>query len=76
MLVGLSEYLALAELPDEEAVEEWRNACNALEDLVHVANRMGLGTIVAIMDAHPRAHIALERARERVRRARAIIDRR
>ncbi len=57
------------ELPDDEAVEEWRNACNALDDLVHVANHLGVGTMVAIMDARARAGIALERAEERVRRA-------
>jgi hypothetical protein len=57
------------EVTDEEAVEEWRKACDALGDLVHAANHIGLETMVAVMDAQYRAGIALERARERVRRA-------
>jgi hypothetical protein len=57
------------ELPDEEAIEEWRNASDVLETLVHVANHAGLGSMVAIMDAHARVGVALERAKERVRQA-------
>ena len=58
------------DLPDEEAIEEWRTACNVLADLVHVANNIGLGTMVAVMDAQYRVGVALERARERAKRAR------
>jgi hypothetical protein len=56
-------------VPDEEAVKEWRTAYHALDDLVHVADRIGEGTLVAVMDAQERARIALQRARERIRQA-------
>ena len=58
------------EVPDEEAVEQWRAAYDALESLVHVGGHIGGGTMVAIVDAQTRVGIALERARERVRRGR------
>jgi hypothetical protein len=58
------------DVPDEEAVEEWRTAIDVLEPLVHVGNNIGLGVSVALGDAHWRGSIALERARERARQAR------
>lgn len=57
------------QVPNEEAVKEWREAYNALGDMVHVANRIGRGTMAAVMDAQCRAKIALQRAKERVRQA-------
>ena len=56
-------------LPDEEALEEWHKACQALGDLAEVAEHMGLGVQVCIMDAQHRAQVALERTQERVRQA-------
>jgi hypothetical protein len=58
------------EVPDEEAVEQWRTAQNVLGSLVAVADQINLATMVAVMDAERRAGIALERAKERVRQAR------
>jgi hypothetical protein len=57
------------DVPDEEAVKEWREAYNALESLMHVAEYMGPGTMAAIADALSRVEVAQERAREGVRRA-------
>jgi hypothetical protein len=65
----LVELALRLEVPDEEAIEQWRIADDALEALVHVANNIGLGTMVAIMDAKYRVGVALEWTRERVRRA-------
>ena len=58
------------DVPDEEAIEEWTTAYYVLGDLMHVADRIGLGTMAAIGDAQARVQIALERTKERVRRAR------
>ena len=56
-------------LPDEEALEEWRKACHALGDMVEMAEHIGLGAQVCIMDAQHRAQVALEWTQERVRQA-------
>jgi hypothetical protein len=58
------------DVPDEEAVKQWRTACNVLADLADVADSINLATVIAVMDAGTRASIALERTRERVRQAR------
>jgi hypothetical protein len=57
------------DLPDEEAVEQWSDATYVLDALVTVADRIGLGTMVAIMDARERADVALKRTRARLREA-------
>ena len=57
------------EIPEEEAVKEWREAYNALGDLMPFADRIGLGMMAAVSDALERVGIALERAKERVRQA-------
>ena len=57
------------DVPDEEAIEEWTTAYYVLGDLMHVADRIGLGITAVIGDAQARVQIALERARERVRQA-------
>ena len=41
-------------IPYEEAVKEWREASLALDALVLVADRLGFGTTVAIVDAQER----------------------
>jgi alpha/beta superfamily hydrolase len=51
------------DVTDEEAIEEWRTASHALEALVHVADYVGLGALVAIEDAQRRAEIACALAR-------------
>ena len=58
------------DVPDEEAVEQWRIASHVLGSLFEVADQINLATLVAIMDAQCRAGVALERAQERVRQAR------
>jgi hypothetical protein len=57
------------EVPDEEAVEQWRTADDTLEALIHVADNVNLATMVAIMDARCRVEVALRRTKERVRQA-------
>lgn len=59
------------EVPDAEAVEQWRDAYYALEEFLPIADRGGLGFLVAVTDALARVEVALERAKERVREASA-----
>jgi hypothetical protein len=54
------------ELSGEEAVEEWRVAYRALDDLASVANHISVGTYVALIDARERVRIALDRSKARV----------
>jgi hypothetical protein len=59
------------ELSGEEAVNEWRDAARALDDLSPLAGHIGLGFYVAVADASRRVDIALERAEARVRESSA-----
>jgi hypothetical protein len=56
-------------LSGEDAAKEWRDASRALVDLLPLANHIGLGFYIAVMDASSRVKIALERAEARVREA-------
>ena len=59
------------EVPDEEAITEWRAAHRALADLLPLADHIGTGFLIAVTDAMSRTEIALERAKVRVRESSA-----
>jgi cold shock protein len=57
------------QVPDEEAIKEWRATARALRDLLPLAENIGLGFLIAATDATERVEMALERAEARIREA-------
>jgi hypothetical protein len=55
------------EVPDEEAVKEWRDVACALGDMLPLADHIGYGFLVAVLDARERVEMALERVEAKVR---------
>jgi hypothetical protein len=55
------------EVPDEEAVKEWRDVACALGDMLPLADHIGYEFLVAVLDAIERVEMALERVEAKVR---------
>jgi hypothetical protein len=57
------------DLSGEETVSEWPDTARALEDLLPLADHIGLGFYIVVSDSSRRVDIALEHAEARVREA-------